>query len=104
MGRPIFAQIDRIVSPDEDGGYFHQCAEPKRTAAVVAEHQEAGAIGPESGQSHAIHEGAHRVLANAEMKVAAGIAPAVFRGLELARTLEGQERLGGRPQIGRPAQ
>ena len=104
MGGPVLAQVDGVVGPDEDRWHLHQRADPERAAAVVGEHQEAGPVGPETRQRHAVGEGTHGVLADAEMEVAPAVVSAVTRRLEFARALEGQECLGRGPQIGRPAQ
>ena len=73
--------------------------QPDRVAHVVGEDQEARAERPQLGERHAVQGGAHRVLADAEVQVAA----AVIVRLEVAGVVEGQPGLGGGRQVGRAA-
>ena len=77
-------------------GQLHQSTEPQRAAAVIAEDQKARAEGSYLGERQPVENGAHGVLANAEMHVS----PAVVRRGEVSRTVEGQPRLGRRRQVG----
>ena len=86
MRRPVFADADRVVREDVDDRNLHDGRQADRHPAIVAEDQEAGAEGPDLDECHAIDDRPHRVLANAEMEVAAAVAA----GLEVAGPLEGQ--------------
>ena len=99
MRRPILADADRIVGEDPDHRQFHDRRQADRRPHIVAEDQEAGAIGAQHGQGQAIADGTHGVLANAEMQVAA----AKVTRLEIARAFGRDQRLGGRRQIRRAA-
>src|SRR5215470_6041390 len=61
----------------------------------VAEDEESGAERAQLGQRHAVDDGGHRMLADAEVK----ILPAVAAGLEAARPRELQSRLVRRAKI-----
>src|SRR5438034_8861722 len=82
---------------DVDHRDLHDRGQPDGRTAVVAEDQEAGAVGAYLREREAVQDGAHGVLANAEMQVPPGIAA----GPEVARALEGEARLGRRREIGR---
>ncbi len=99
VGRAVFADADRVVREDVDDRDLHQGRQADRHPAVVAEDQEAGAERPHLDQGHAVHDGPHGVLADAEVEVAAGVAV----GLEIARPLERHVGLGRGGQIGGPA-
>ncbi len=72
MGRPVFAETDRIVGHHIDDAGAHQCREPHRRPGIVGEHQECRAIRCEPAmQEDAIHGRAHAVLADAVMDEAA---------------------------------
>ena len=76
---------DRVVRPDPDDGQPHQRREPHRGAHVVGEDEEGRAVGLQHRriERDAVHDRAHRVLADAERDVAAGV-----RRREHARPLE----------------
>ena len=99
MRRTVLAHADRVVSEDVDHRDLHDRGQADGHPAVVAEDQEPGAEGPDLDQRHAVQDGPHRVLADAEMEVAASI----FAGLEVAGAVEGQAGLGRRCQVGRTA-
>ncbi len=82
MRRAVLAEPDRIVGQHEDHALAHQRGEPDRRPAVVGEDEEGAAVGDHAlVQRHAVHRGRHRVLADAEMDVAAGrLARAQDRG------------------------
>ena len=66
MGRPIFADTDRVVREHEQHFGPRQCGEPNGGAHVVDEHEECAAGGQHTAvQRHAHHRRAHRVLSNA---------------------------------------
>ncbi len=96
MGRPVFADADRVVGEYEDRRQLHERRKADRRLHVVAENQEAGPISADLGQRQAVHDRAHGVLAHAKVQVA----PAGVIRLQVARTLETQVRLGRGRQIG----
>ena len=73
--------------------------EADRRAAVVAEDQKARAVRPHLRERHAVEDRAHRVLADAEVEVAA----AVVLGLEIAGAVEREPRLRRGREVGRAA-
>ena len=85
VGRPVFADADRIVREDVDDRDLHDRA-PGGSAgsAVVAEDQEARAEGADLDEGHAVHDRGHGMLADAEVEIAAAVAA----GLEIARAFE----------------
>ena len=50
----IFAKSDRIMRENVDDGDLHQCAQADRAPAVIAENQEAGAIGAHLGEGESV--------------------------------------------------
>ena len=66
---------------------------------VVGEDQEGRTEGADAAERHAVDDRAHGVLADAEMHVAA----ARRAGLEIARAVEGEARLGRGREVGRAA-
>ena len=104
MGGAVLTETDGIVGPDVDDRHFHQRAEAQRRAAIVGEDQETRGIRPESGERHAVRDGAHGVLPHAEMKVAAAVATVVFGCSKSPAPVECQPCLGGGPQVRRPTQ
>ena len=96
VGRAVFADADRVVREDVDDRDLHERRQADRHPAVVAEDQEAGAERPHLDQRHAVHDGPHGVLADAEVEVAAAVAA----GLEIAGPFEGHVGLGRRGQVG----
>ena len=74
--RAVLADADRIVREDIDHRDLHDRSQPDRHPAIVAEDQESGAEGADLDQRHPVQDGAHRVLADAEVDVAARVAPA----------------------------
>ena len=95
--RPVLADADRVVREHERRRDAHDRREPDRGLHVVAEDQEAGAVGAEAGQRQAVDDRAHRVLADAEVQVA----PAVLAGLDAAAAVDQRERGGS--EVGRAA-
>ena len=69
--RAVLAHADRVVREDVDDRDLHDRGQADRRAAVVAEDQEARAVGPDLRQRQAVEDRAHGVLADAEMEVAA---------------------------------
>ena len=67
VGRPVLADIDRIVGEDIDHGESHEGGEPQRGTEVVAEDKEGGHVGRyPTVECEAVRDGGHAVLANAE--------------------------------------
>ncbi len=88
----VLAHRDRVVRPHVDHRQAHHRGQADRAPRVVGEDEEAGGEGAQTRQRHAADGGAHRVLADAEVEVAAGSR----RGLEGAREVEGECGLRGR--------
>ena len=99
MSGAVLADADGVVGEDVDDGDLHDRGEANGSAAIVAEDEESGPIGPDLGERHPVHHRAHRVLADAEVEVAT----AVLVRREVARPFEGEAGLGGRRQVGRSA-
>ena len=97
VGRTVLADADRVVGEDVDHRDLHDRGQADRHPAIVAEDQEPGAEGPDLDQRHAVQDGPHRVLADAEVEIAAP----VIAGLEVAGAVESQAGLGRRGQVGR---
>ena len=76
--RAVLADADRVVREHERRRDAHDRREPDRALHVVAEDQEAGAVGAQARQHEAVDDRPHRVLADAEVQVA----PAVLAGLD----------------------
>ena len=76
--RTILTQPDRVVGVDVDDVSIHDARQPHWRSHVVGENQERRPIRNYSArQRHAVHDRAHSVLADTEMKVSARI---VLRG------------------------
>src|SRR6266545_3156179 len=76
MRRSVFAQADRVVREHVDGREMRQRRQPNGWPHVVGEDQERSAERYEAAmEGDAVQHGAHRVLADAVMEVAAGSAP-----------------------------
>ena len=74
VGRAVLAEADGVVGPDVDDVEVRQRREPDRAPHVVAERQERRAVGEEAAVvGDAVGDAAHRVLADAEPDVAAGV-------------------------------
>ena len=99
MGRPILAHLERVVREHVDDRELHERGEPDRGARVITENQEGGAKGPHLAERHPIQDAAHRVLADAEVKVASAVAAC----LEIAGPVEGEPSIGRRSEVGRAA-
>ena len=83
----VFAHEDRIVGEDKSGAQLHQRRQPQRRAHVIAEHHEGAGKGQQAAvEGHAVGNGGHGVLADAEVNVRAG---------EIARGNEAGVREGG---------
>ena len=71
--RPVLAHEDRVVREDEGRARAHQRGEPERRPHVVAEHQEGAGVRQERAvERDAVRDRGHRMLAHAEVDVAAG--------------------------------
>ena len=98
VGGAVFAHADGIMRHHEDDANAHQGGQADGGAAIVGEDKEGAAIRDHAAmQRHAVHGGAHAMLADAVMDVAA---------IEVAR-LDLHQPLGagvvGRRQVGRAA-
>ena len=72
MGRAILAQADGVVGPDIVGIGRHQRAQADSGVLVLGENKEGAAVNAGIAvQSNTVHDRRHRVLANAEVEVAA---------------------------------
>ena len=77
VGRAVLAERDAVVGEDVHDVQSHQRRQPDRRPHVVGEDQEGRAERHESAvRRQAVDDRAHRVLAHAEVEVAAGVAPA----------------------------
>ena len=84
----VFAQSDGIVREHIDRLHPHEGGQANGRTHVVAEHQERAAVWDDAAvQSHAVHDRAHRMFANAEMEIATGGG----RGGVVRRTLHVRE-------------
>ena len=73
MGRAVFADADGVVREDVEGLELGEGRDADRRAEVIGERQErrAGAL-EDAVVGHAVEDGAHPVLTDAEVEVAAG--------------------------------
>ena len=86
VGRSVAAEPDRVVRPDEDRRQLHERREPYRRTHVVAEHEERPAVHAGAAvQRDAVDDGAHRVLADAEVQRASVRPAGPHLGLVLGR-------------------
>ena len=87
VGRAVLADPERVVGPDEDRGDLHDRRHPHRSAHVVTEDEEGGAVGPHALDRQRVDDRPHRVLADAEVQVAAVevVAQDVLLVLEVGR-------------------
>ena len=77
MRRSVFAERDAVVRKHVYDVQAHERREPDRRTHVVGEDEKCRAVGQgASVRSHAVDDCAHRVLANAKVHVAPGVAPA----------------------------
>ena len=77
----VLAESDGVVREDIDALLPHQRGEADRRTHVVGEDEEGAAVGDDPAvQRHPVHHRAHRVLADAEVEVAAA---ALLRGEDL---------------------
>src|SRR5205085_149900 len=73
--RAIFAESDRIVGVNVDDVSIHDARQPYRWPHVIREDQERRAVWNDAtGKRHTVHDRAHPVLADAEMKVPTAVA------------------------------
>src|SRR5438876_12375058 len=89
MGRAVFAVAHGVVCEEKEGRELHQRREPDRWTRVVAEDEEGRAERAELRQGEPVHNGGHRMLADAEMQVF----PCRALGREVSRALVRQRRL-----------
>src|SRR3546814_20146414 len=84
MSRSVLTDADGIVGEDEDDRQLHQRREADRRLHIIRENQIARTERPELREGKAVADGAHRMLAYAEMKVASSIGV----GLEITRPVQ----------------
>ena len=70
----VLADADRVVREEVDDREFHDRGQPDRRAAVVAEDQETRSVRAQLRERQPVQDRTHRVLANAEMKIASRVA------------------------------
>ena len=81
MRGAVLAQRDAVVGEDVDHVQSHQRGEADRRPHVIGEDQERRAERNGAAmRGQAIQDRAHRVLAHAEVQIAAGVAPAAALG------------------------
>ncbi len=109
--RAVLADADRVVREHEDRRHLHDRREPQRRAHIVRKDEEGAGVGAQIGERHAVGGGAHAMLANAEMHVAAVVAARLERagvldvGLGRGREIGGaadQPGDGGRDRVQAP--
>ena len=71
MRRPILAITHGVMGEHEDGRNLHERGEADRRPGIVAEDEERRAEGAQFRQRQTVDDCRHRMLANAEMKIAA---------------------------------
>ena len=71
MRRSIFAIAHGIVRENENGRQLHERGEPNGRSGIVAEDEERRSEGPQLRKRQAVDDRRHRVLADAEMNIAA---------------------------------
>ena len=69
--RPVLADADRVVRPDEGHLVPGERGDAHGAAHVVAEHEERAAERQQAAGGHPVHDGAHAVLADPEVDLAA---------------------------------
>ncbi len=78
--RAVFAQSDRVMREHVDRVQLHQRAQADGGLHVIGERQERRRIRDHPAvRRETVHRGAHRMLANAEVQVAAGETPHAAR-------------------------
>ena len=98
MGRAVFPKSDRIVGIYVDRPPAHQGREADRRPHVVGKNEEGAAERDQpTVQRCAVEDGAHRMLADAEVEIAAR----AVGGIVVSNP--GERGVVGRRQIGRPA-
>src|SRR3546814_14833243 len=73
MSRSVLTDADGIVGEDEDDRQLHQRREADRRLHIIRENQIARTERPELREGKAVADGAHSMLAYAEMKVGSSI-------------------------------
>ncbi len=71
--RPVFADANRIVRQDVQHRPMHDAGQSHAAAHVIGKDKEGRRIGAQTGQRHPVDDAGHRVLADAEVHVAAGV-------------------------------
>src|SRR5581483_7114151 len=99
MRRTVLAEADGVMGVHKNYRHFHDRGQTDWRLHVITENKKGGSIRPYLGQRHAVHECAHRVLANAKVKIAA----VVVVSLEIACSLKCEASFRRRKQIRRPA-
>src|SRR5258705_1721901 len=71
MGRPVFTDMNTVMRENEKTLKIAQRRKTNRWTHVIRKHQKRRAKGnPGTVQSHAVDDGAHRVLTDTEMNIA----------------------------------
>src|SRR5579859_283475 len=96
MSGAVFTYSNGVMGEDVDHGNFHERRQAHGWPRIVAEDEEARAEWANLAQRETIQDGAHGVLANAEVKISA----AVLAVLKIAGAFEGKTSLGGGSEIG----
>src|SRR5258706_6740334 len=97
MSWAVLAESDGIVGKHVNDGKFHQSTQAQRSPHVIDEGEKSRAEGPDFYQAHSIHYGAHGMLADAEVEIAARL---ILRG-EIACSVAGKHAVDGWCQVGR---
>ena len=81
VGGAVLAHADAVVGEDEDGVQVAHGGQADWRPHVVGKGEEGGGVRDQPAvQGHAVGDGAHGVLADAEVEVAAGVVPAAAHG------------------------
>ncbi len=98
MRRPVLTQPDAVMREHVDHALLHQCRQPHRGPHVVGEGEERARVGDHPAmERHAAGDGAHSVLADAKVQIAA----ARRARAEVTRAVD--QRLVARSQVRRAA-
>ncbi len=99
VGGAVLTDADRVVGEDVDDRNLHQRAEPEGRPHVVAEDEKTRPVRSHLTMRQTVEDRSHGVLPHPEVQVAAAVASCG----EFARSVEGEQRFGGRRQVGRAA-
>mmetsp|Transcript_1108 Transcript_1108/g.2425 ORF Transcript_1108/g.2425 Transcript_1108/m.2425 type:complete len:204 (-) Transcript_1108:1046-1657(-) len=105
MSWAVLTDADGVVSEDPDVRQLHDGTESNRWLEVVGENEEGRAERTELGDGQAVHDGAHGMFSDSEVKISASVAaPTSRRSHEIASPLERQRCEARRSQVSRTAQ